>query len=209
MSKLIVTFNRSSVRALLRRDECAVWDDRYLPDGSFSMIGGRGADNWILLGEAENKLILSVPPNHDLQSWAYTPDMGRIYTMAEDTDGDGDFEVARWPIILISSTYEYIQHVNVLGFQMAKFEGGEWRRAAIIEGIPYRADGDYSAYTPDKRPELWLKAFTDYKSSPPTYGPSHNELTFLMPLWNPSTFPVVSASARDIGGFLVDARVLA
>ena len=211
------------LRALLRRDQCALWSDRYVPDGSFSMIGGRGADNWIRLEDAESELILNVPPNRALEQWAFTPAMGRIYTYADDPDNDGDYESARWPVILISSTFTDIQRVRVLKIEQRQFltplgnfikrtlgvvVGAIYQAAALIDSIPYQASGDYSAFMPDKHPEYWLSAWTDYKSSPPTYGPSHNEFTFRMPLFNPSTFPTISGSARDIGGFWVDARVL-
>lgn len=211
------------LRALLRRDQCYLWDSRYVPDGSFSMIGGRSPSNWLQIEPSVFRMIYSIHDNLDLQKWSAS-EIGKLYT-----GWDGVSEVMRWPIILISSTYTDIQHVRVLKIEQRIFGGdgliaqlinrvarktliGNYRDAALIDVIPYQSSGDYSAYMPDKHPEYWLWAYTDYKDG--GYGPSHTmpdgrALTFRMPLFNPLTFPKISTTAQGIGGFWVDARVLA
>jgi hypothetical protein len=209
----IVFAPREGLAALLRRDECYVWNDRYKPDGSFSQIGGRGPDNWVLLGAPEIAFIRSIPPNDELWNWAannQNNDRGTIYIFRDDTA-----HTVRWPVILISSTFTDIQHVHVLKNGLSKF-GGATLEASLFDGIPYRANGDYSPFKPALHPEFWLNAWTDFVSDPPTYGPSHpmpdgRSLTFRMPLWDSASFPADrrSASNKVIGGNWVDSRIFA
>lgn len=189
---------KETLSALKRRDECVSFDPRYAANGSFSMIGGRGATNWIELGANEIRMIRSIPDNNDLWEWASGDPMGDIYIQR-----DLAAQTVRWPVILISSTYTDIQKVQVVRSQSGY---------SLIDAIPYQPNGDYSLWMPDKHPEMWLWAYTDFVGG--GYGPSHTmpdgrHLTFRMPLFSPMTFPHISSDAKSIGGFWVDSRVIA
>ncbi len=191
---------------LKRRDECVIYDSRYAANNSFSMIGGRGADDWIQLGAKEIDFVFSIPDNLALKNWAATVDKGTLYTFRDDIA-----RTMRWPIILLSSTYTNKQPVRVLDERLEMW-GGVPRTTKLVDAIPYQASGDYSAYTPDRHPEFWLWAWTCFANG--TYGVSHTfpdgrALTFRMPLWAPLTFPKISTTAREIGGLWIDARLFA
>jgi hypothetical protein len=188
---------------LKTRGECAEFDNKYLPDGSFSQIGGRGIDDWLQLGPAEIAVTFAQVQNKRLENWAvnYSGSGVKLYYNGTPT-------TMNWGILLMSSAAPippYVrQKVNVLKFS----PDHAW---ALIDAIPYQASGDYSAFTPDKHPEFWLWAYTDFKNG--GYGPSHTfpdgtDATFLMPLFDPASGFKVSSSAKSHGGFWVDARIL-
>lgn len=223
MAKIAVNFYNQKIvpppppprlTPILRRDQIFLlskgdpenYYSRYAPDGSFGQVGGRGQNFFIdKLGAAEIRFIRSLPANNRLWNWAASP-KGTVYTNRDDVAG-----TVRWPMTLMTSTYSDIQQVRIvekgvfqiLSAGMAPSE--VWR----VDAIPWQASGDYSAYTPDKHPEMWVWAWTDFLDG--TYGVSHtypdgSAYTFRVPLFDPRTFPFVSSDARAIGGLYIDAN---
>lgn len=170
-------------------------------NGSFAAIGGRGQDNWIEMQKNEIKFIQSVGQNAQLWKWAATLNAGTIYIRFDEVN-----ETTLWPIILMSSRTNPLERQIVRVLETQKDNHVPSGISCLIDAIPYQANGDYSAFSPDKHPEYWLKSWTAFQSG--SYGASHNGMLFQMPIFAPMTGFKISNTVKSIGGLWIDQNVL-
>jgi len=161
--------------------------------GSFAQLGGRGQDNWILLEEPEIQFIQKWAHNQDLWNWAASTS-GDIYIQRDD-----NLKTVKWPILLMSSCLGQPRQFA----KLAPFTAEDEFRQFI--GIPHQANGDYSEFTPEKYPHLFMWCPTIRPDNTVQWS-SHAGMLFLMPLFQPGTGFRQSGSADDHGGF-VDANI--
>lgn len=181
------------------------WFDQPAPvppnPGSFAIIGGRGQQNWLRLGKAEIAFIRSIKypamfvDNNALWNWAAT-DAGTVYIHRDDAAG-----IVDWPIGLMSSCAGQLRQYCAID----KFDPSAPYQKVL--GIPYQANGDYSAFTPDKTPWFWFFCPTIYPVSKGFPNgrlgwTSHNNLIFLMPFFQAGTGFKLSADAAKFGGMI-------
>lgn len=166
-------------------------------NGSFNAIGGRGQTNWVRLMKNEINFVKSVGVNGQLWNWAAS-DAGTLFIHRTDSVPYVDDVL----ILLSSAVINGIVDRQVIRIKDVTPDD-KW---VLVDAIPFQADGDYSAYTPDLHPEYWLKAYSAFTSH--TYGPSHNGLMFLYPLFDPMSGFKISATAQGIGGYWVSSSVL-
>lgn len=182
----------------IRPDE---WDKQPPPPkiASFDIIGGRGITTKLQIGPNEVKFIKSIViPSLKVDNrvtWKWASSAGirsgiTIYYSNNPLTGTW-----WWGIGLMGSKpgsprqFCLIEH----------FDPG--KPYQYVSGIPYQPSGDYSAYTPDKRPEFWFLCYTIYPSGK-ILQESHNGLTFLMPFWDVDSGFKLSDDAAKFGGWI-------
>lgn len=173
------------------------WFDQPPPNPASFAILGQGITTWLEIGPAEVDFIRSVKipsqgvDNNILWKWA-AQDRGTIYYSPDSIAGTW-----RWGIGLMSSVIGRRQYVRIENFNPNN-------PTQHVSGIPYQSDGDYSAYTPDKHPEMWLFCPTIYPDGHLGWG-SHAvggiEYIFLMPYFQMGTGFKGSSDAVKFGGW--------
>lgn len=175
--------------------------------GSFAILGGRGVDCWLEVDKAMEKFVRSIKipalhvDNDLLWPWA----TGHDFTGIGKTvyyGYDAATGTRKWGIGLMSSFPGYARQFCKLEKPL---DPGE--KFQHVLGIPYQASGDYSAWTPDKHPEVWFACYSIYppkEGFPNGYlGPeSHNDMLFLMPFFQAGTGYKLSGSAKEYGGWI-------
>lgn len=177
------------------------WFDQPPPNpGSFAILG-QGITTWLEVDSAMQALIRSVKipsqgvDNNLLWKWATVAGTQNGQTIYYGNDPTNN--TWRWGIGLMSSVVGRRQYVAVENFDASK-------PTQHVLGIPYQSNGDYSAYTPDKHPEMWLYCPTIYPDGHIGWG-SHAvggiEYIFLMPYFQMGTGFKGSSDAVKFGGY--------
>lgn len=157
---------------------------------SFAIVGGRGITMWLEIGPREVEFIRSIviPEKHvnnDLL-WKWASGAGERMGITVYYGNDPARGTWRWGIGLMSSFPGAPR-------QYAKIEHYDPARAyQFVSGIPYRSDGDYSAWTPERAPWAWFLCHSVYPADDENPNghllqESHNGLVFLMPYFQAGT----------------------